>query len=126
MDEELVKSLNKDLVTWAPGIEILSIRVTKPKIPERIKKNFEEMEKLKVDYYIAVEKEHVKLEEEQTIQKQKVIKEDSNLEVKKIELQRMIEKKQNELAMGRIEGEMIFEKSKTQIEAEFMAAIEEA
>lgn len=126
LDEELIKSLNKDLVNWAPGIEILSVRVTKPKIPERIKKNFEEMEKLKVDFYIAAEREKVKLEEEETVQKQKVIKAESNFDVKHIELQRMIEKKQNELSMGRIEGEMIYEKAKTQIETEFMAAIEEA
>jgi hypothetical protein len=52
----LIGSLNKDLQVWAPGIEILSVRVTKPNIPERIRKNFESMEKLKVDYFIAVEK----------------------------------------------------------------------
>jgi len=40
LDEELILSLNKDLSYWAPGIEILSIRVTKPNIPERIKRNF--------------------------------------------------------------------------------------
>lgn len=33
LDEELIKSLNKDLQSWAPGIEILSVRITKPKIP---------------------------------------------------------------------------------------------
>jgi erlin len=60
-DEELNKALSKDLEKWAPGIEILSIRVTKPNIPDRIKQNFEEMEKLKVDFFIAAEKEKVKL-----------------------------------------------------------------
>lgn len=54
LDEELIKSLNKDLRIWAPGIEILSIRVTKPDIPREIQVNFEEMEKKKVDYYIEV------------------------------------------------------------------------
>lgn len=47
---------------WAPGIELLSIRVTKPNIPDRIKKNFEDMEKIKVDFFIAAEKEKVKME----------------------------------------------------------------
>ena len=51
-----MKSLNKDLQYWAPGIEILSIRITKPNIPERIRKNFENMERVKVDFFIAVEK----------------------------------------------------------------------
>ena len=62
----------------------MSIRVTKPNIPDRIKKNFEEMEKLKVDFYIAAEREKVKLEEEETVQKQKVIKAESNFDVKRI------------------------------------------
>jgi hypothetical protein len=64
-----MKSLNKDLQIWAPGIEILSVRVTKPNIPERIRKNFETMERLKVDYFISVEKEKVRIEEEITLQK---------------------------------------------------------
>lgn len=34
LDENLVEQLNKDLKTWAPGIDILSIRVSKPRIPE--------------------------------------------------------------------------------------------
>lgn len=126
LDEELIKSLNKDLATWAPGIEILSIRVTKPQIPDRIKKNFEEMEKLKVDYFIAAEKEKVRVEEELTKQRQQVIKAESNLEVKRIDLKKAIEKKENDLKMAKIEGEMIFEKAKTQIETEFLAAFEEA
>lgn len=30
---------------WAPGIEIISIRVTKPRIPTILKMKFEEIEK---------------------------------------------------------------------------------
>jgi hypothetical protein len=96
--------LNKDLSLWAPGIEILSIRVTKPQIPDRIKKNFEEIEKLKVDYYITAEKEKVRLEEELTKQRQLVIKADSDLEVKRIDLKKMIEKKENDFKMAKIEA----------------------
>jgi regulator of protease activity HflC (stomatin/prohibitin superfamily) len=126
LDEELIDSLGKDLQKWAPGIELLSIRVTKPNIPDRIKRNFEDMEKLKIDFFIAAEKEKVRLEEELTKQKQQVIKAESNLEVKKIDLRKMIDKKQNDLRMGVIEGEMIFDRAKTHIETEFMAATEEA
>ena len=124
LDEELIKALDKDLNVWAPGIEILSIRVTKPDIPEKIKRNFEEMEKLKVDFFIAAEREKVKFEEEFTKQRQQVIKAESNFEVKKIDLEKMIERKENDLKMARIESDMIYEKAKTQIDTEFMAAIE--
>ena len=36
----------------------------------------------------------------------------------------MIETKANGLKMAKIEGEMIYEKAKTQIDTEFMAALE--
>ena len=49
-----MKSLNNDLTTWAPGIELLSVRLTKPKIPESIRQNFEDMEKTKVNFSIIV------------------------------------------------------------------------
>lgn len=51
-----MKSLDKDLKLWAPGIEILSVRVTKPTIPKKILQNVEQMEKVKVEYLIAIEK----------------------------------------------------------------------
>lgn len=34
----------KDLVQYAPGIEIIGVRVTKPKIPPSIARNYELME----------------------------------------------------------------------------------
>jgi regulator of protease activity HflC (stomatin/prohibitin superfamily) len=59
LDEELIKSLQFDLTKWAPGIEIISIRITKPRIPERIRANFEEMEQTKVQYMISSERQKV-------------------------------------------------------------------
>jgi hypothetical protein len=95
-----MKSLNKDLEIWAPGIEILSVRITKPKVPERIRKNFELMEKLKVDYFIAAEKEKVRVEEEVTKQKKQLIQMSSNLDVIKIDLNKKIDRKKNDLKMA--------------------------
>ena len=37
-------ALQGDCTRYAPGIEIISVRVTKPKIPESIRRNFEQME----------------------------------------------------------------------------------
>jgi hypothetical protein len=48
------------------------------------------MEKLKVDYFIAAEREKVRVEEEMTKQRQQVIKAESNFEVKKIDLKKTI------------------------------------
>lgn len=43
LDEELKKALQRDLDIWSPGVEVISIRITKPRIPERIRGNFEKM-----------------------------------------------------------------------------------
>ena len=37
-------ALQGDCTRYAPGIEIISVRVTKPTIPESIRRNFEQME----------------------------------------------------------------------------------
>lgn len=37
-------ALQADCTRYAPGIEILSVRVTKPTIPDSIRRNFEQME----------------------------------------------------------------------------------
>jgi len=49
MDEWLIKALKEDNKMWAPGIEIISLRITKPEIPEAIRANYELVEKMKVE-----------------------------------------------------------------------------
>ena len=45
LDESLQSALINDINKWAPGLEIIAIRVTKPKIPKNIQEHYEEMEK---------------------------------------------------------------------------------
>lgn len=44
IDETMKDALQADCTRYAPGIEILSVRVTKPRIPESVRRNFEQME----------------------------------------------------------------------------------
>ena len=41
IDENLKRALQQDLVNMSPGIIVQAVRVTKPKIPESIRKNYE-------------------------------------------------------------------------------------
>jgi dihydroneopterin aldolase len=45
MDEHLMEVLQSNARQWAPGIEIISIRVTKPSIPKELEKNYIEIER---------------------------------------------------------------------------------
>lgn len=38
------EAIQRDCTQYAPGIEIIGVRVTKPNIPSNIKRNFELME----------------------------------------------------------------------------------
>lgn len=44
IDEKMKDALQGDCTRYAPGIEIISVRVTKPTIPTSIRRNFEQME----------------------------------------------------------------------------------
>lgn len=44
IDEKMKEALQGDCTRYAPGIEIINVRVTKPAIPESIRRNFEQME----------------------------------------------------------------------------------
>lgn len=43
IDENLKTALQRDLNEMSPGLQVHSVRVTKPKIPEAIRKNYELM-----------------------------------------------------------------------------------
>lgn len=53
IDEKMKDALQGDCTRYAPGIEIIGVRVTKPTIPSSIRRNFEQMEeeRTKVCFY---------------------------------------------------------------------------
>lgn len=59
IDENLNKALQADLDKLAPGLTVMNVRVTKPKIPESIRRNYEEMEAEKTKLLIAVQTQKV-------------------------------------------------------------------
>lgn len=44
IDEMMKEAIQKDCTKYAPGIEIIGVRVTKPTIPHSIARNYEIME----------------------------------------------------------------------------------
>ena len=44
IDDKVKEAIQSDCTKYAPGIEIINVRVTKPNIPSSIKRNFEQME----------------------------------------------------------------------------------
>ena len=90
LDESLQGALIKDINEWAPGIEIIAIRVTKPRIPKHIQQNFEEMESQKTEVLIAEQKQKVAEKVAETERKRKNIEAQAFAEVAKINMEKMI------------------------------------
>lgn len=59
MDDRIKEALQIDCSSYDTGIQIIGVRVTKPKIPEVIRRNYEEMEAQKTQFLIAVEHQKV-------------------------------------------------------------------
>merc|ERR1719295_2583556 len=84
IDESLKNALQADLQTMAPGLEILSVRVTKPNIPKSIKQNYEQMEAEKTKLMISTERQKVVEKEAETERKKSIIEAEKNATVAKI------------------------------------------
>lgn len=55
----MLQALQLDLIEMAPGLYIQAVRVTKPIIPESIRKNYELMEAEKSKLLIAIQHQKV-------------------------------------------------------------------
>ena len=125
LDESLASALQRDLNVWAPGIRIISIRVTKPKIPEQVLKGYEQIELEKTKLMIAVETQKVVEKEAETKRKERTIKAQGEAEVSKIEMERMIVEKEGQAKIQHIENEMKLGQARGQTDAEHYRQLKE-
>ncbi|XP_063696268.1 erlin-1-like [Culicoides brevitarsis] len=119
IDDNLKLSLQRDLTEMAPGLRILSVRVTKPKIPEAIRRNYELMESEKTDLLISVEHQKVVEKNAETDRKKAVIEAEKVAQVSKIQYEQKIMERESQKRIEAIENEIQAEKLKTQTDTEF-------
>jgi len=81
VDEQLIAQLQKDCTEWNTGIEIISIRVTKPRIPDAIRSNFEAMEAEKTRLMVANQTQKVVLKEAETDKMKKIVQAQKRAEI---------------------------------------------
>merc|ERR1719470_160282 len=103
IDENLKSALQADLTEMAPGLKVHAVRVTKPKIPEAIRKIYELMESEKTKLLIST-------------QRQKVIEKDAETERKKAVIEAEKESMQK---METINDQMHLAKEKSKTDADF-------
>merc|ERR1719414_1347802 len=126
IDENLKASLQRDLTEMAPGLKVHSVRVTKPKIPESIRKNYELMESEKTKLLISTQRQKVVEKEAETERKKAVIEAEKEASVAKIQYERKILEKESLQKMAKIEDEMHLAKEKSRTDAEYYRIKREA
>lgn len=80
------------------------MRVTKPRIPENIRRNYEEMESEKTKFLIANERQKVIEKEAETTRKQNIIRAQSEAEVSKIVKEKEINEQESKKTIQVIES----------------------
>ncbi|KAA8529352.1 hypothetical protein F0562_033849 [Nyssa sinensis] len=91
--EKMKDALQADCNRYVPGIQIISVRVTKPSIPDSIRRNFEQMEKERTKVLVAVERQRVAEKEAETRKKIAISEAEKNVLVSKIQMeQKLMEK----------------------------------
>merc|ERR1719410_653006 len=119
IDENLKSAIQSDLSEMAPGLKVLSVRVTKPKIPEAIRKNYELMEGEKTKLLISTQRQRVVEKEAETERKKAVIEAEKEAHVAKIQFERMIMEKEMEQKNNEIEDTIHLAREKAKTDAEF-------
>ena len=115
----MIEALQKDCNIWAPGIEIISVRVTKPHIPESLMSNYEKMETEKTNLLIANENQKVVEKIAETKRMSASIAAETEKDVSEIKMQQEILQKKTDQNISAIEDKIYLSKQKAITDAEF-------
>lgn len=119
LDESLASALQADCDIYAPGLEIIATRVTKPVLPKNIRRDYELMEEEKTKLLISTAKQHVTRKEAETEQLRAMIEADKVAAVSAITSQQDLLEKQTYQRIQQIEDEINTERQKALADASF-------
>jgi len=125
LDDNLKINLEKEIKIWAPGIEIISIRFTKPKIPKKILENYEAMEKEKTSLLYEIENYKVIQKRAETRRKEATIEAKSLKDVAEINMKKRIMEKEAQLEMEEIQNKIYLDREKAKVDADYYAQLKE-
>ncbi|KAJ4710744.1 erlin-2-B [Melia azedarach] len=126
IDEKMKDALQVDCTRYAPGIEIISVRVTKPTIPDSIRRNFEQMEEERTKVLIAIERQKVVEKEAETNKKMAISEAEKNSNVSRILMEQKLMEKDSARKQEEIDNQMYLARQKSQADADFYRVLKEA
>uniref|UniRef100_A0A3B3WZB1 Band 7 domain-containing protein n=1 Tax=Poecilia mexicana TaxID=48701 RepID=A0A3B3WZB1_9TELE len=126
IDENLKLTLQEDLTSMAPGLIIQAVRVTKPNIPESIRRNYELMESEKTKLLISQQTQKVVEKEAETERIKAVIEAEKVAQVAEIKFGQKVMEKETEKKISEIEDDAFLARQKAKADAEFYTALRAA
>jgi regulator of protease activity HflC (stomatin/prohibitin superfamily) len=126
IDEKMKEAIQVDCTQYAPGIEIISVRVTKPTIPESIRRNFEQMEEERTKVLIAIERQKVSEKEAETNKKMAISEAEKNSNVSRILMEQKLMEKDSARMQEEIDNSMYMAREKSLADANFYRVMKEA
>lgn len=126
VDDILAKALQDGCTQYAPGIEVLSIRVTKPKLPAALMKNYELMEAEKTKLLIVEQEQKVSRKTAETHRILAAIEANKTAEVAAIKAQQDIAQAEAARRIAQIQDETYMHHSKSLADAEYYKAMRQA
>merc|ERR1712159_52491 len=118
LDETLVAALQRDIDEYAPGIKIIAIRVTKPRIPKSIKENYEAIESERTKLAVAEQTQRLVEKQAETERKRALIEAEKLKAVEAVQLERVLKQKENEQQVAEITNQMTTARAKADADAE--------
>ncbi|KAL0386026.1 UNVERIFIED_CONTAM: Erlin-2-B [Sesamum radiatum] len=126
IDEKMKDALQADCTRYAPGIEIISVRVTKPTIPDSIRRNFVQMEEERTKVLIAMEKQRVSEKEAETQKKIAISEAEKHAHVSKIQMEQKLMEKDSARMQEEISNAMYLAREKSLADADYYRTMKEA
>ncbi|KAH7296207.1 hypothetical protein KP509_26G013400 [Ceratopteris richardii] len=126
IDEIMKEAIQRDCTRYAPGIEIISVRVTKPSKLRTIARNYEQMEEERTKVPIATEMQKVVMKEAETLKKKTVTEAEKDAQVSMIYMNQKVNEKESIKRQQEIENEIFLAREKSLADANYHKVMKEA
>eukprot|EP01117_Protostelium_nocturnum_P011882 TRINITY_DN4339_c0_g1_i1.p1 TRINITY_DN4339_c0_g1~~TRINITY_DN4339_c0_g1_i1.p1 ORF type:complete len:277 (+),score=91.02 TRINITY_DN4339_c0_g1_i1:122-952(+) len=126
VDDRLQAALQESCNMWAPGIEIVAIRITKPRIPDSILKNYEQMEAEKTKLLVAQQTQKVVEKEAETEKMKATIEAEKSAAVSKIKMEQSTMEKESQVRIKKLEDDAYLANEKARADATYYSAAKAA
>lgn len=126
IDEYLKSVLQSELDIIAPGLEIFAVRVTKPVVPDNIKRSYEELEAVRANMLLAAENHRLVQKEMETEKMKAIMKASQTVEVNNIEMKRQLTIKHFEQRISEINDAIYKSRQMTKAEVNYRTKVKQA